>query len=134
MSRICGELIRIHIRLHLCDEAAGTVKVCRGLLATCLAKNLYRDTADILEFLEEELAVPYPWPKYDQVVVEDYHIGGMENTSLTVLNPIAVFPSESENLRDLYGLIAHELVHQWFGDLVTCKDWSELYLNEGFAV
>ena len=98
------------------------------------AANGFRDTADILKFLEEELAVPYPWPKYDQVVVEDYHIGGMENTSLTVLNPIAVFPSESENLRDLYGLIAHELVHQWFGDLVTCKDWSELYLNEGFAV
>ena len=86
------------------------------------------------KFLEDELGVPYPWPKYDQVVVEDYHIGGMENTSLTVLNPIAVFPNESENLRDLYGLIAHELVHQWFGDLVTCKDWSELYLNEGFAV
>ena len=98
------------------------------------AANGFRDTADILKFLEEELAVPYPWPKYDQVVVEDYHIGGMENTSLTVLNPIAVFPNESENLRDLYGLIAHELVHQWFGDLVTCKDWSELYLNEGFAV
>lgn len=98
------------------------------------AANGFRDTADILKFLEEELAVPYPWPKYDQVVVEDYHIGGMENTSLTVLNPIAVFPDESENLRDLYGLIAHELVHQWFGDLVTCKDWSELYLNEGFAV
>ena len=98
------------------------------------AANGFRDTADILKFLEEELAVPYPWPKYDQVVVEDYHIGGMENTSLTVLNPIAVFPDETENLRDLYGLIAHELVHQWFGDLVTCKDWSELYLNEGFAV
>ena len=98
------------------------------------AANGFRDTADILKFLEEELGVPYPWPKYDQVVVEDYHIGGMENTSLTVLNPIAVFPNESENLRDLYGLIAHELVHQWFGDLVTCKDWSELYLNEGFAV
>ncbi|MEE2780698.1 MAG: M1 family aminopeptidase [Planctomycetota bacterium] len=98
------------------------------------AANGFRDTADVLQFLEEELGVPYPWAKYDQVVVEDYHIGGMENTSLTVLNPIAVFPNESENLRDLYGLIAHELVHQWFGDLVTCKDWSELYLNEGFAV
>ena len=61
-------------------------------------------------------------------------MGGMENTSLTVLNPIVLFPDESENLRDLQVLIAHELVHQWFGDYVTCKDWSELWLNEGFAV
>jgi aminopeptidase N len=98
------------------------------------ARNGFRDTADILGFLEAEIGVPYPWSKYDQVVVEDYHMGGMENTSLTILNPIAVFPDESENLRDLYGLIAHELVHQWFGDYLTCKDWSELWLNEGFAV
>ena len=98
------------------------------------APNAFRDTADIMGFLEEEIGVPYPWPKYDQIVVEDYHMGGMENTSLTVLNPIVLFPDESENLRDLQILIAHELVHQWFGDYVTCKDWSELWLNEGFAV
>ena len=98
------------------------------------AHNAFRDTADILGFLENEIGVPYPWSKYDQIVVEDYHLGGMENTSLTVLNPIVLFPDESENLRDLQILIAHELVHQWFGDYLTCKDWSELWLNEGFAV
>src|SRR5262245_57860929 len=60
-------------------------------------------------------------------------MGGMENTSLTILTDNTLHTSDTENLRSSRGLVAHELAHQWFGDLVTCKDWSHLWLNEGFA-
>jgi aminopeptidase N len=77
--------------------------------------------------------VPYPWAKYDQVCVNDFTAGGMENTSLTILSDRTLHTPASEELRESRGLVAHELAHQWFGDLVTCKDWSHLWLNEGFA-
>ncbi len=97
------------------------------------AQNSFKDTADMLKFFEEEIGVPYPWDKYDQAAVEDFG-GGMENTTLTILTTGTLFSDETENIRSSQGLVAHELVHQWFGDYVTCKDWSHLWLNEGFAV
>lgn len=98
------------------------------------AESGFRDTADIVKFYERETGVPFPWAKYDQVVVNDFMWGGMENTSLTILNERALFSRESENIHSSQYLVAHELAHQWFGDYVTCKDWSHLWLNEGFAV
>src|SRR6185369_5229226 len=97
------------------------------------AQNSFRDTKDMMAFFEEEIGVPYPWPKYDQVVVNDFVAGGMENTSATTLTDRTLFTDATENLRDSESLIAHEMAHQWFGDYVTCKDWSHLWLNEGFA-
>ncbi|MHC4556107.1 MAG: M1 family aminopeptidase [Planctomycetota bacterium] len=96
------------------------------------AENSFKDTADMLEFYEKEIGVPYPWDKYYQAACEDFG-GGMENTSLTILGTGTLFTDETENIRSSQGLVAHELVHQWFGDYVTCKDWSHLWLNEGFA-
>lgn len=97
------------------------------------AASSFRNTKDMMQFFEEEIGVPYPWPKYYQICVNDFVAGGMENTSATTLTDGTLFSAESETLRDSDGLVAHELVHQWFGDLVTCKDWSHLWLNEGFA-
>jgi len=97
------------------------------------AQSSFRDTKDMMEFFEKEIGVNYPWAKYDQVCVEDFGWGGMENTTITILNDRTLFTEASENLRDSTGLVAHELAHQWFGDYVTCKDWSHLWLNEGFA-
>jgi len=97
------------------------------------AETSFRDTKDMMAFFEEEIGVPYPWPKYDQVVVNDFVAGGMENTSATTLTDTTLFTGASENIRSSQSLVAHELAHQWFGDLVTCKDWSHLWLNEGFA-
>ncbi len=97
------------------------------------AANSFRYTKDCMEYFEEEIGLPYPWAKYDQVTVQDFHWGGMENTSISTLNASTLFSSETENIRSSQGLMAHELAHQWFGDLVTCKDWSQLWLNEGFA-
>lgn len=97
------------------------------------AANSFRDTAAILAFLEEEIGVQYPWAKYYNVCVADFVAGGMENTSVTTLTTNTLFSADSENLRTSHRLDAHEITHQWFGDLLTCKDWSHLWLNEGFA-
>ncbi|MHC4324293.1 MAG: M1 family aminopeptidase [Planctomycetota bacterium] len=97
------------------------------------AQNSFKDTADMLEYYEKEIGVPYPWDRYDQAVVRDFVAGGMENTTLTILTEGTLHTDETENIRSSQGLVAHELVHQWFGDYVTCKDWSHLWLNEGFA-
>ena len=97
------------------------------------AANSFRNTKNMMEFFEHETGVPYPWAKYAQVVIHDFHWGGMENTSLTTLTTRTLFTPETENLFDSNSLVAHELAHQWFGDFVTCKDWSHTWLNEGFA-
>ncbi len=97
------------------------------------ASNSFRDTRDIMAFYESEIGVPYPWVKYYQMAVQDFMEGGMENTSITTLTERTLFTAATENIRDSQGLVAHEMAHQWFGDLVTCKDWSQIWLNEGFA-
>ncbi len=97
------------------------------------APNSFRQTKHMMQFFEREIGVNYPWAKYGQVAVHDYHWGGMENTSLTTLNYRTLFTAETENLFSSDSLVAHELAHQWFGDMVTCKDWSHIWLNEGFA-
>jgi aminopeptidase N len=97
------------------------------------AASSFKDTKDMVAFFEKEIGVPYPWAKYDQVCVNDFVAGGMENTSATTLTDGTLFTEATENIRSSEGLISHELAHQWFGDLVTCKDWSHIWLNEGFA-
>ncbi|MBI4326355.1 MAG: HEAT repeat domain-containing protein [Chloroflexi bacterium] len=97
------------------------------------ATNSFQGTKDMMAFFEQEIGVPYPWSKYYQVCVNDFVAGGMENTSITTLTDYTLFTTNTENIRSSQGLVAHELAHQWFGDLVTCKDWSHIWLNEGFA-
>jgi aminopeptidase N len=97
------------------------------------ATNSFRDTDAIMGFYEQEIGVPFPWAKYDQICVNDFVEGGMENTSATTLTDGTLFQNATENIRDSESLVAHEMAHQWFGDLVTCKDWSHIWLNESFA-
>ncbi len=97
------------------------------------ATNSFAPTKAMLAFYEQEIGVKYPWARYDQVVVDDFTWGGMENTAQTTLNESTLYPAEFHGTRNEEGLIAHELVHQWFGDLVTTKDWANIWLNEGFA-
>lgn len=98
-----------------------------------LAQRSFDGTADMLAFYEREIGIPYPWDKYYQVAVDDFVAGGMENTTLTILADDTLFTEETENIHSSEVVVAHELVHQWFGDYVTCKDWSHVWLNEGFA-
>lgn len=97
------------------------------------AANAFRDTKAIIEFYQRETGTPFPWDKYDQVYCLDFIAGGMENTSCTFEAAGMLFRDETEQLTTLHRLDAHETAHQWFGDLVTCRDWSHIWLNEGFA-
>ena len=98
------------------------------------ARHTFAGLDSMMAFFEEEIGVPYPWDQCNQVTIYDPHFGGMENTTLSTLNVGTLHrPELTENLRPSRGLVAHELAHQWFGDYVTCKDWSHIWLNEGFA-
>ena len=97
------------------------------------AHDIFGNTPEMLSFFSDYLGVPYPWQKYDQVIVHDFVSGAMENTTATIHGEFL-----QQNRRELIDynnedVIAHELFHHWFGDLVTCESWSNLTLNEGFA-
>ncbi len=98
------------------------------------AKGIFGETPAMIGVFEEVTGIPYPWPKYDQMVGRDYVSGAMENTTATLHQESAY-----QNARELSDgnnweeTIAHELFHQWFGDLVTAESWSNITLNESFA-
>ena len=98
-----------------------------------VAANSFEDTPAIMAFFEEDIGIPFPWEKYDQVTIQDFVAGGMENTSLTTLTDQTLHEKATETIRSSRSLDAHEMAHQWFGDLVTCVDWSQGWLNEGWA-
>jgi aminopeptidase N len=97
--------------------------------------STFARTKQMLDLFSDKLGVKYPWDQYAQSSVDDFVEGGMENASATTLtshglvNPMLA-PEEEQGSDSLD---SHELAHQWFGDLVTTKDWADLWLNEGFA-
>lgn len=97
------------------------------------AKLVFGHTPTMIEFYSKLLNYDFPWPKYSQVVVRDFTSGAMENTTaVTLYQPIQ--HDDRANLDDDgEEIISHELFHHWFGDLVTCKSWANLALNESFA-
>jgi aminopeptidase N len=99
------------------------------------AKAIFGKTKKMIEFYSTKLGVPYAWPKYAQIVVRDYVSGAMENTSATLHGDFVCYQTTREIIDGAKGesTIAHELFHQWFGDLASCESWSNLTLNESFA-
>ena len=99
-----------------------------------VAKKIFGNTPEMIEFFSRITGVPFPWVKYSQITGRDYVAGAMENTTATLHQE-----SAQQDARELVdgnnweGTIAHELFHQWFGDYVTAESWSNLTLNESFA-
>ena len=90
-------------------------------------------TAEMVRFFADFTGEPYPYPKYSQICVADFIFGGMENTSATTLTDRTLHDARAHLDFSSEPLVAHELAHQWFGDLLTCRAWSHGWLNEGFA-
>ncbi|MGQ9864557.1 MAG: M1 family metallopeptidase [Bacteroidia bacterium] len=97
------------------------------------AKVIFGNTPRMLEFYSTLLRYPYPWPKFSQVVVRDFVSGAMENTTAVVHSDVLHYDDIAIRDRNQEDVIAHELFHHWFGDLVTCESWSHIGLNENFA-
>jgi aminopeptidase N len=96
-------------------------------------KRAFRNTPKMIEEFEKKTGIPYPYEKYSQAAVQDFIFGGMENTSATTQTDLTLHDARASIDFSSDPLVAHELAHQWFGDLVTCRDWSHGWLNEGFA-
>lgn len=96
-------------------------------------ESTYRYSEEIFDYLENEIGVPYPWKVYRQIPVWDFLYGGMENTTSTIFAQDYVVDEIGFNDRNYVNVNAHELAHQWFGDLVTAKTTKHHWLQEGFA-
>ena len=87
---------------------------------------------EMVKFFSEKTGVKYPYAKYAQTTARDFG-GGMENISATTQTDNMIHDARTELDSNTDGLQSHELAHQWFGDYVTCRDWSDIWLNESFA-
>ncbi len=98
------------------------------------ARRSMGKTPRMIEFFSEKYGYLYPFPKYAQVCVDDFIFGGMENTSTTLLTDRCLLDERAAlDNRNTESLVAHELAHQWFGDLVVIKHWSHAWIKEGMA-
>ncbi|GAA3521943.1 M1 family metallopeptidase [Aquimarina addita] len=93
----------------------------------------YAHTKQIFDFLETEIGFDFPWQNYKQIPVKDFLYAGMENTGTTIFSDAFVVDSIAFNDRNYISVNAHELAHQWFGDLVTETEGTHHWLQEGFA-
>jgi aminopeptidase N len=100
---------------------------------TAFFEPTYRHTKTIFDFLEQKIGVNYPWQNYKQVPVRDFLYAGMENTSLTIFSDAFVVDSIGYVDRNYVNVNAHELAHQWFGNLITETNSEHHWLHEGFA-
>ncbi|MFT4975570.1 MAG: aminopeptidase N [Myxococcota bacterium] len=116
------------------DDARFSVWVPPGTDKTAVS-GVLDELPEMNAWFEERTGVAYPWGDYRQVFVQRFLYGGMENTSATVQNMSLLQPSAVDDGAGGWTreVVSHELAHQWFGDLLTCRDWRERWLNEGFA-
>lgn len=97
------------------------------------ARAIFGNTPRMLEFFSQRLGVEFPWPKYSQVIVREFVSGAMENTTAVIHGDMLFYDRDQALTEDHEEVVAHELFHHWFGDLVTCESWAHLPLNESFA-
>ena len=96
-------------------------------------QKLFANTPKMIELFEQRFGYQYPYAKYAQILVDDFLFGAMENTSASTFTDRCLLDERAELDINYDDIVAHELAHQWWGDLVTCKDWTQIWLNESFA-
>ncbi|GAC1533280.1 MAG: M1 family aminopeptidase [Candidatus Velthaea sp.] len=96
-------------------------------------ERAFGNTPAMIDVFEHAIGVPYAYERYSQIAVGDFIFGGMENTTATTQTDRTLHDARAHLDFSSDPLVSHELAHQWFGDLVTCRDWSQAWLNEGFA-
>jgi len=96
-------------------------------------ERAFGSTPRMIDVFERTFGVPYPYARYSQIAVADFIFGGMENTAATTQTDRVLHDERAHLDYSAEYLASHELAHQWFGDLVTCRDWAHAWLNEGFA-
>jgi aminopeptidase N len=121
----------------LVETSSGGVRCvhyCRKGMGDWLAHSM-GETSNMMDYFEKSIGVRFPYEQYAQVMVTDFIHGGMENAGMTINTETTLHSARSHEFyrHRTNALLAHELAHQWFGDLVTLNDWSEAWLNEGFA-
>lgn len=98
------------------------------------ARAIFAHTTEMLDFFSSTLDYPFVWPKYSQIIVDQFVTGAMENTTAVTFGDFILLRKDEvivEGANDY--IVAHEMFHHWFGDLVTCESWAHIALNEGFA-
>ena len=90
-------------------------------------------TPDMMRVLEAFAGTAYPYERYSQIAVAEFPFGGMENTTVTTQTDATLHDARAHLDFSSDPLVSHELAHQWFGNLLTMRDWSHAWLNEGFA-
>ena len=97
-------------------------------------RKAFGKTKEMMRIFEAETGIAFPFNKYDQTIVSSFQFGGMENITATTMADTEIFFADFDfGEATVTDLVSHELAHSWFGNLVTCRNWAELWLNEGFA-
>jgi aminopeptidase N len=97
------------------------------------AEPTYRYSEQMVDFLERETGIPYPWESYSQIMVQDFLYGAMENTTATIFGDFFNVDARAYVDRNYVGVNCHELTHQWFGDYITARDGRDTWLQESYA-
>ncbi|MFN3200953.1 MAG: M1 family aminopeptidase [Bradymonadia bacterium] len=97
------------------------------------AQAIFSRMGEMLSFFAESTGTAYPYPRYGHTFLQEFMWGGMENTTLTSLTDLVLVEGRHHREEDVERLVAHELAHQWFGDLIAPRGWTEIWLNESFA-
>jgi aminopeptidase N len=139
-AKMSTYLVAITVGDFQCSESSADsipIRVCGTPDKKPLQAAALRYAGEILKFYDQYYGISYPFGKLDIVGVPDFEAGAMENTAAIFYRESLLFIDDSNSSvqqhQAVFEVLAHEIAHQWFGDLVTMKWWDNIWLNEGFA-